>query len=107
LPSFTMICSQPATTPFPYTTLFRSSLKERLLEEGWLTVKQVSARLGIDRGTINKRRLQGQIKALLCNDHGQWLYWLPDPVTSLRSEEHTSELQSRFDLVCRLLLEKK
>src|SRR5438067_6245609 len=30
-----------------------------------------------------------------------------EPGTSLRSEEHTSELQSRFDLVCRLLLEKK
>src|SRR5207249_10073922 len=31
----------------------------------------------------------------------------PDPRQALRSEEHTSELQSRFDLVCRLLLEKK
>src|SRR5699024_11572901 len=30
-----------------------------------------------------------------------------DPITRMRSEEHTSELQSRFDLVCRLLLEKK
>src|SRR5699024_12029827 len=33
--------------------------------------------------------------------------WLPLGSTSTRSEEHTSELQSRFDLVCRLLLEKK
>src|SRR5699024_11614945 len=32
---------------------------------------------------------------------------LPEPITMARSEEHTSELQSRFDLVCRLLLEKK
>src|SRR5699024_12217368 len=31
----------------------------------------------------------------------------PQPIKALRSEEHTSELQSRFDLVCRLLLEKK
>src|SRR5699024_12534626 len=31
----------------------------------------------------------------------------PDGITKMRSEEHTSELQSRFDLVCRLLLEKK
>src|SRR5437868_12580300 len=31
----------------------------------------------------------------------------PEPAAGLRSEEHTSELQSRFDLVCRLLLEKK
>src|SRR5437868_7656630 len=34
-------------------------------------------------------------------------YWVPWPGRSSRSEEHTSELQSRFDLVCRLLLEKK
>jgi hypothetical protein len=56
------------------------SLKERLLEEGWLTVKQVSARLGISRDAINKRRVQGKLKARICNDHGQWLYWLPEPV---------------------------
>src|SRR5699024_2811100 len=36
---------------------------------------------------------------------GQWMYLLNMPL--FRSEEHTSELQSRFDLVCRLLLEKK
>src|SRR5699024_12021575 len=39
----------------------------------------------------------------------QWSMWMmdiPEPI-SKRSEEHTSELQSRFDLVCRLLLEKK
>jgi hypothetical protein len=60
------------------------SLKERLLDEGWLTVKQVSARLGISRDAINKRRLQGKLKARICNDHGQWLYWLagPKPVSN-------------------------
>ena len=69
------------------------SLKERLLEEGWLTVKQVSARLGgISRDAINKHRLQGKLKARICNDHGQWLYWLPkapadsnDKITSVSS----------------------
>ena len=75
------------------------SLKERLLEEGWLTVKQVSARLGIDRGTINKRRLQGQIKARLCNDHGQWVYWLPEPVTSLSNDKITSVSSTAGDAV--------
>src|SRR5438105_8531285 len=35
------------------------------------------------------------------------LVWLPDSLAERRSEEHTSELQSRVDLVCRLLLEKK
>jgi hypothetical protein len=66
------------------------SLKERLLEEGWLTVQQVSARLGIDRGTINRRRLKGQIKARLCNDHGQWVHWLPEPVTNISHETITN-----------------
>ena len=75
------------------------SLKERLLEEGWLTVKQVSARHGIDRGTINKRRLQGQIKARLCNDHGQWVYWLPEPVTSLSNDKITSVSSTAGDAV--------
>jgi len=56
------------------------SLKERLLEEGWLTVKQVSARLGISREAINKRRLKGKLTARICNDHGQWLYWLQEPI---------------------------
>src|SRR2546422_3458231 len=38
---------------------------------------------------------------------GQWLETTPDGFTFVRSEEHTSELQSRLHLVCRLLLEKK
>ncbi len=54
------------------------SLKERLIEEGWLTVQQVSARLGIGRDAINKRRIRGKLKGRLCNDHGQWLYWVPE-----------------------------
>jgi DNA invertase Pin-like site-specific DNA recombinase len=54
------------------------SLKERLIEEGWLAVQEVSARLGIGRGAVNKRRIHGKLTGRLCNDHGQWLYWLPD-----------------------------
>ncbi len=52
------------------------SLKERLLDAGWLTVKQVSTRLGLSRTSICKLRLKGKIKGRICNDHGQWLYWL-------------------------------
>ena len=52
------------------------SLKERLIAEGWLTVQQVSARLCIGRDAVNKRRIQGKLKGRICNDHGQWLYWL-------------------------------
>src|SRR2546429_1461819 len=44
---------------------------------------------------------------LLVWQRGQLLYRSPTPAPTLRSEEHTSELQSRLHLVCRLLLEKK
>jgi hypothetical protein len=54
------------------------SLKERLLDAGWLTVKQASARLGLGRTSIGKLRLQGKLQGRICNDHGQWLYWLPE-----------------------------
>src|SRR5699024_12791514 len=65
------------STLFPYTTLFRSALGRR----------------GRDRC---REREHLAVRRLADDDR-------PDP----RSEEHTSELQSRFDLVCRLLLEKK
>src|SRR5438067_8444006 len=48
--------------------------------------------------------LEGRVKTLHPRVHGGLLYKRGNPK---RSEEHTSELQSRFDLVCRLLLEKK
>src|SRR5216683_5050841 len=40
-------------------------------------------------------------------DRHRWVRWFVVPIDEVRSEEHTSELQSRSDLVCRLLLEKK
>src|SRR5207249_11516646 len=85
----------PRSTLFPYTTLFRSRMGA---EPG-------RARLGHRR---NSRAA--------AEDHGARLqrrgrYDAPAPRAAAhridRSEEHTSELQSRFDLVCRLLLEKK
>src|SRR5438067_10570675 len=73
-----MIRRPPRSTLFPYTTLFRSGrVVVRALVRG--TDASSPVRLGV-------RRL---------------------PHDRSRSEEHTSELQSRFDLVCRLLLEKK
>ena len=65
------------------------SLKERLLDAGWLTVKQVSARLGLSRTSISKLRVQGKLQGRICNDHGRWLYWLPDPIHSGPSKETT------------------
>src|SRR2546429_1625508 len=75
-----MIRRPPRSTLFPYTTLFRS----RVL--GWL---------GRDRECRAKQVSENRCK----DDHCQGM--------AARSEEHTSELQSRLHLVCRLLLEKK
>src|SRR5690349_22489794 len=86
-----MIRRPPRSTLFPYTTLFRSL--EDAFEEG--EHQQVAGEAdeagagvgeGVDRGADHER-LAG--------------------LGEVRSEEHTSELQSRRDLVCRLLLEKK
>jgi hypothetical protein len=54
------------------------NLKERLLEAGMLTRKQVSAKFGIGRTTLGRWRADGRIKARICNDRGEWLYWPPD-----------------------------
>src|SRR3712207_7095835 len=89
-----MIRRPPRSTLFPYTTLFRSLLR--------LLPHQLAAGLRRDdrhrRGEIHAQRLfDGQVVA------GRSVGGRGD----LRSEEHTSELQSRQYLVCRLLLEKK
>jgi hypothetical protein len=68
------------------------SLKERLLEAGMLTKKEISARLGVSRTTIGKLRTQGRIKARICNDAGEWLYWPPEqiPLPATSSTESTN-----------------
>src|SRR5438067_13872757 len=76
---FLMIPRPPRSTLFPYTTLFRSFVRQPFgvaLDETY--------RSNCDHGNL-----------------------LALAVTVRRSEEHTSQLQSRFELVCRLLLEKK
>src|SRR5207249_11768550 len=97
----------PTPTLFPYTTLFRSlrvmdpspaavavpapvssGSRKRTLDDD--EGSQTIIGLGIDGGAPG----------------GGGLTLLVRPLWWLRSEEHTSELQSRFDLVCRLLLEK-
>src|SRR3712207_6867508 len=93
-----MIRRPPRSTLFPYTTLFRSTLVTRL--------NDLAGTHGIGRVDMVENRLVG-IKS-------REIYEAPAAVTLLkahqaleRSEEHTSELQSRQYLVCRLLLEKK
>src|SRR5438270_11642512 len=77
---FLMIRRPPRSTLFPYTTLFRSKYPNTCC---WFC--------NITPLNGTRRRVVGSVK------------WL----VTIRSEEHTSELQSQSNLVCRLLLEKK
>src|SRR3712207_7588187 len=81
---FLMIRRPPRSTLFPYTTLFRSALEAH------------------ERDSISPRRSR-TARRPRPGERGV----RRSPASRLRSEEHTSELQSRQYLVCRLLLEKK
>src|SRR5438034_2043819 len=86
-----MIRRPPCSTLFPYTTLFRSRGRR---------IGEVVGR-DVDRLHRRDRSLLGRGDPLLQLAH------LRGEGRLIRSEEHTSELQSHSDLVCRLLLEKK
>src|SRR3712207_8770672 len=93
-----MIRRPPRSTLFPYTTLFRSLINAR---SGGVSVGMTA-----NRGGRNMRtKLTGRFSLLFLS----FALVLAMPAIALadRSEEHTSELQSRQYLVCRLLLEKK
>src|SRR3712207_8843100 len=88
-----MIRRPPRSTLFPYTTLFRSEEALRRLPTDDSAMRaQVLSRLAIHR-TFLSEFPETEVRAVADE--------------ALRSEEHTSELQSRQYLVCRLLLEKK
>src|SRR5699024_11686947 len=95
----------PPPPLFPYTTLFRSlslSRENRALRSYAATPTGACARPGTStRGTAG-RESPSDLRTARPRRAPAWA-----PRTPSRSEEHTSELQSRFDLVCRLLLEKK
>src|SRR5258707_2875823 len=86
-----MIRRPPRSTLFPYTTLFRSDVDLDLISDDALLVLQVFAGDGETLHPVGFRPERG----------------LQLVGRKQRSEEHTSELQSRQYLVCRLLLEKK
>src|SRR5438270_1846167 len=80
-----MIRPPPRSTLFPYTTLFRSVRDDRPAQTAPVLVARLAPHLGLlDARPHEQRQQRGK-----------------------RSEEHTSELQSQSNLVCRLLLEKK
>src|SRR3712207_8513549 len=89
-----MIRRPPRSTLFPYTTLFRSTTASQAgMAAGWAAVAPCTARTALQAAGQRHREASAHRR-----DRG---HHVP------RSEEHTSELQSRQYLVCRLLLEKK
>src|SRR3712207_6873269 len=84
-----MIRRPPRSTLFPYTTLFRSRMARRTRARASVPYRQDSSARSV------------------CQSWQAAISQRPIGVTRSRSEEHTSELQSRQYLVCRLLLEKK
>src|SRR2546426_10795021 len=100
-----MIRRPPRSTLFPYTTLFRSLVQGVGLEQLVDDVQRLALQgvLGLDGAPPLDLLLRGQVLIVLdlvhrVRDVGD---------EEERSEEHTSELQSPCNLVCRLLLEKK
>src|SRR2546427_6853444 len=97
-----MIRRPPRSTLFPYTTLFRSQLGSGARRAG--SRRPSVRRGGRGRGGVPARRVR--VPAAPASGSVPSLTWvLRTP--QARSEEHTSELQSQSNLVCRLLLEKK
>src|SRR5262249_60806810 len=94
--SFLMLCPTPSSTLFPYTTLFRSThlpLGLQVLPAGRFHGGQAGYGRDVRTACRRGRRARPELRR---RHTGQ-----------VRSEEHTSELQSLTNLVCRLLLEKK
>src|SRR3712207_7287606 len=98
-----MIRRPPRSTLFPYTTLFRSSgnLGRFVLIAATYRVPTANP---VPRGSQSVCRL---VPGLLSQVRCKGILTEPARAARTRSEEHTSELQSRQYLVCRLLLEKK
>src|SRR5438309_4633402 len=87
----------PGSTLFPYTTLFRSYAWCVPRSRSLVTTNSVWS----TQIVVSGRRSSGRSASTNAGS------MLPTAIDDLRSEEHTSELQSQFQLVCRLLLEKK
>src|SRR5437867_9447987 len=88
-----MLRRPPSSTLFPYTTLFRS--EHHLAADHYFDgFSELPCRRGRERAVAPRPQLAAEARTDEFRDDA-------------RSEEHTSELQSPYDLVCRLLLEKK
>src|SRR2546430_6502440 len=94
-----MIRRPPRSTLFPYTTLFRSLIGVLVFVDEHVVVHPGDSRREVGRVLQHQRPADQQVVVV-----EQRAFLFPADV---RSEEHTSELQSQSNLVCRLLLEKK
>src|SRR5690242_15633274 len=105
---FCLIRRTPISTLFPYTTLFRSCPSERavLAMPGYMSVyscvSPATAALRLSRVGPIGSPVAGSPH---CSSHSRWPCAWPVSPSAVRSEEHTSELQSHVNLVCRLLLD--
>src|SRR2546430_7202925 len=97
-----MIRRPPRSTLFPYTTLFRSAL--RIAADGTRILRRQVATRRAEADLLAQRQ---QRLGELARVFGRALQHVERQPLRRRSEEHTSELQSQSNLVCRLLLEKK
>src|SRR5699024_12199772 len=99
---FSILPNPPTSILFPFTTLFRSN---ELKDKFNTSIILVTHDLGVVANFADRVQVMyaGELEETGTRD--EIFYNSKHPYT--RSEEHTSELQSRFDLVCRLLLEKK
>src|SRR5688572_31081974 len=89
-----MIRQPPRSTLFPYTTLFRSTRVQKLREAGSQKLYPLLRDWKFVAALLTVQPTGGQLR-------------ISSRAGAGRSEEHTSELQSQSNLVCRLLLEKK
>src|SRR5207244_6750963 len=102
-----LLSAPPPCTLFPYTTLFRSALTEE--EEPEVAVgKRSEAKRARGGGFVHcgKARRRPIFRVGSPMKYTTYSRYLPELADTVRSEEHTSELQSPDHLVCRLLLEK-
>src|SRR5690349_23156735 len=102
-----MIRRPPSSTLFPYTTLFRSAI---VIGAGGQKLKQIGTQARLEMERLFERKVFIELWVKVVEGWTESSQRVRELITqeagaSGRSEEHTSELQSRRDLVCRLLLE--